>query len=371
MGTDLKCPAIVRTAFAVASAVGAGAWLGIPPGCAGALPDGTGRPAAITPTVVCADSRASDQDDMCIWVHPTKPDRSTVIASDKMAGRLLVYDLKGTVIQVIPAGRPGNIDVRYEFPLAGGKVDIVAFNERAGRDRICVCAVDPATRRLRRIDNGTIHTGSNYGGTLFRSPTSGRLYFFVTSGSGVAQYELYDDGKGKVAGRKVRAWNIGLCEGAVGDDETGKVYIAEEDKGVWEVGGEPTDPTPGKLVIPVGRNGLTPDVEGITIYRRPKREGYLLVSSQGSSDFKVYRRTGRHEYLGTFRIRGARSTDGIDVTSAPLAKAFGRGLFACHSDASVRGACPVLLTPWERIARSFKPPLAVDTSAGPRGPKAR
>ena len=223
----------------------------------GKAPPDTGRrgrePA---PAVVCTADDVRDQDDMCIWVHPADRGKSTVIAADKAAGRVFVYDLAGKLLQTIAARHPGNIDLRYGFPLAGKRVDIVALNQRAGGYRIVVLKVDPATRRLQRIDNGRIATGENYGGTLFRSRKTGKFYFVTTSKSGVCeQYELADDGKGKVKGTKVRTWKSGYSEGAVGDDSAGKIYIGEENRGVWEIGGEPVDATPGKLILRIGDQG--------------------------------------------------------------------------------------------------------------------
>lgn len=292
---------------------------------------------------------------MCIWVHPADPSRSTIIAADKKADTLFVYDLEGKTIQSIPARQPGNIDVRYGFPLGGEIVDIVAFNQREKPRRVLVYKVDNATRELERVDNNAIKTGRNYGGTLYRSAKSGKYYFLTTSKKGrVTQYELKDDGKGRVGGRKVRSWRIGKCEAAVADDERGKIYISDEAKGVWEVGAEPGDPTPGMLVIKLGENGLTGDVEGLAIYRRADGGGYLIVSNQGSSDFKLYQRAGAHGFAGTFAVEGAKKTDGIDVCNDGLGPHFPGGLFACHT---AEGGCPVLLTPWEAVAEAVSPPL--------------
>jgi len=322
-----------------------------------------GAAGAVGPAVQCRDARARDQDDMCNWVHPTDRALSTIITSDKAAGRLFVYGLDGRTIQTLPAGKPGNIDLRYGFPLGGKKVDIVAFNQRSSGYGVGVYAVEAATRKLRRIDGGGVKSGPNYGGCLYRSRGSGKLYFITTSTSTVEQHELFDGGGGTIAGRKVRSWQIGLAEGAAADDETGRLYIGEERKGVWEVGAEPGDPAPGRLIARVGEHGLRGDVEGVAIYHMPGGKGYLIVSSQGSNCFKVYRREGGHGFVGTFSVRGARDTDGIDVTAAALAGPFAKGLFACHTDSAGR---PVLLTPWERIARSITPPLVIDTSCAPR-----
>jgi len=322
--------------------------------------DRTGRPA---PTAVCAADGSRDQDDMCIWVHPTDRAGSTVITADKAANRVFVYDLAGKVLQSVSVRKPGNIDLRYGFPLAGKTVDIVTLNRRSS-DAIVVFKVDPATRRIERVDNGKIATGPNYGGTLFRSPKTGKVYFVTTAKGGTCeQVELADDGRGKVKGTKVRTFQTGYSEGAVGDDRAGTIYVAQERKGVWAIGGEPTDPATPKLVIRVGANGLKGDVEGLAIYRRPGGQGYLIVSNQGPSNFKVYHLAAPHTYVGTFTIAGASDTDGIAVTNADLSGRFARGLFACHTN-SLRGhkGCPVLLTPWSDIAASVNPQLDVHTA---------
>ena len=322
-----------------------------------------GRPEAIEPQVICADRESVDQDDMCFWVHPKDPSKSIVIAADKKADRLFVYDLEGRTLQSVTVEHPGNVDVRYGFVLGKRTVDIVALNQRHDF-KVFVFTVDADTRRLERVDDGNIGAGENYGGTLYRSPRSGRFYFFTTSKAGdVVQYKLTDNGSGKVTGEQVRSWKIRKSEAAVADDERGKVYIGEEDKGVWEVGGEPDDPAPGKLVVRVGENGLAGDVEGLAIYHRTGGEGYLIVSDQGVSEFKVYRRGGSHEPIGRFSIRGAEMTDGIDVCNAGLGPRFPKGLFACHT---AEGRCAVLLTSWEAIAQAVRPQLAIDTSWTPR-----
>src|SRR5436190_5257666 len=133
---------------------------------------------------------------MCIWLHPSDASLSLIIGSDKKANKLFVYDLEGKTIQTIPAEQPGNIDVRYRFPLRNQLVDLVAFNQRDG-SRIVVYKVDAPTRQLQRVDDGAIRTGNNYGGTLYRSPRTGRFYFVITSEKGdIEQYELADDGAG-------------------------------------------------------------------------------------------------------------------------------------------------------------------------------
>lgn len=313
----------------------------------------------VAPQTQCADPECRDQDDMAIWVHPTDPARSTIIASDKKASKVFVYDLNGKTLQSLPGSKPGNIDVRYGFRLGDRSLDIVALNQRVDT-KILVYRVDPNTRLLERIDNDAIRTAENYGGTLFRSPRTGKFYFLTTAKeSDIEQYELTDDGAGRIAGRRVRHWRIGKAESAVADDEAGVIYIGEEEKGVWKVGGEPDDPAPGELVIRRGENGLSGDVEGLAIYHLPGGAGYLIVSNQVNSDFKVYERSDRHRFVGTFAIEGAERTDGIDVCNADLGPRFPNGVFACHTDV---GHCAVLLTRWDNVAKSLTPSLRFDTT---------
>ncbi len=308
--------------------------------------------ASVDPVLTLRDAGAEDQDDMCVWVDASDPSRSVVIGSDKKAAKLFVYGLDGKTLHVVtPPGKPGNIDVRCGLQIGGEKVDIVGFNDR-DHALVCVYRIDPKTRALARIDDGEIATTDpNYGFALYHSAVSGKLYAFVShEGEGpIEQFELSDDGKGKVTGAKVREWQVAsTCEGIAADDERGRVYIAEEDRGVWELGAEPGDETPGELVVRVGENGLEADCEGVAIWRGADGKGYLLLSSQGNDSFKVYDRAAPHAFLGSFAITGAKETDGIEAPHAPLGDRFPDGVFLAHD-----GGPGITLTPWDRIASAL------------------
>src|SRR5262245_57285966 len=134
--------------------------------------------AVVSPARRLECEKTGDQDDMCFWLHPGDLSRSTVIVSDKKSGSVFVYDLEGALLQALPVPKPGNVDVRYGFPLGRDRVDIVALNERK-TDKIRVYKVDPVTRLLSRVDDDRIDTGSNYGFTLYRSHETGRTYAFT------------------------------------------------------------------------------------------------------------------------------------------------------------------------------------------------
>lgn len=312
-------------------------------------------PLKVVPKLSLTNPAVQDQDDMCVWVHPEEPARSTVITSDKSAGKLFVYDLKGNVLQTVPVdGKPGNIDSRDDFQLGEKTCSIVAFNER-DRSAIHIYAVDPKTRHLSRVDDGAIATGLNYGFTLYRSPQSGALYGITVPDEGdgyVEQYLLEATASEKISGKLVRRWPIGQAEGCVADDRTGVLYIGEEKVGIWAVGAEPDGATPGKLVQPIGAHGLVPDVEGLCLLYGNGGNAYLLASCQGKSTYYVYQLDDTLTFVKTFSVGGATMTDGIDVVYQNLGPEFPAGFFALHNGAAEPH--PVLLCDLRELALTLE-----------------
>lgn len=319
------------------------------------LPGATfgGDAAAIRPILQLTSSEAKDQDDACFWIHPQHPEQSLVIASDKSAGRIFVYNLEGNVLQSLTVPKPGNIDIRQGVKLDGNATDLVVVNQRTDGFKLVAFRVVPATRRLERVDENCA-TGPNYGGCLYHSRKSGRLFFVCTSETGaIEQHELAGNGTGGVTSAKVRTLSAGKCEGAVADDEQGHLYVSEEARGVWKFQAEPDAPTAGELIARVGEHGLKGDVEGLAIVRQTDGPGLLLISDQGRSRFAAYRLNATHDFAGEFTVEGAAETDGIDVYAKPLGPKFPGGVFACHTDRSPR---PLLLASWAEIAASLKRP---------------
>ncbi len=311
--------------------------------------------------IVYVNPAADDQDDMAIWVHPSDPSRSLIIGSDKSAGFVFLYDLDGSLVQSIPSPHPGNIDVRYHFRLGLDCVDLIAWNERA-EEAIRVYRIDPLARTLSRIDDAILTHGGNYGFALQRM-SDGKLFAYTgPKGEGpIRQYALTDRG-GRVTGAPT-GWQFSpasTIEGMVVDDETGYVYLGEEDVGIWRVNtGDDADIA---KVTGIGDHGLTADVEGLAVYYLPDGKGYLMASSQGSDDYKIYERRPPHAFVGTFTIDGVRDADGIDVLNGSLNATFDAGIFLTHdgTGCSVSG-CLIRAVRWQDIV-SIVPGLRTDTA---------
>lgn len=306
----------------------------------------------VEPEFVCQASTGEDQDDMCVWVHPEKPELSLIITADKAADKLFVYDLTGKQQDSVKADKPGNIDLRTGFTLAGKQVPLVVCNQRSGELKLLAFRLDPAAHKLVRVDDGKIFTRSNYGGALYHSPKNSKFYFFsTTEDDGLEQFELFDDGTGKVAGKKVRQWDVGKSEGAVADDKAGIVYVGEEEGGVWKLDAEPGSSDKGNQIIKIGNHGLKGDVEGMALYTQPGGKSYLIISDQGRSRFMVFDRGSQYKYVGAFSVKGASETDGIEAISVALGPAFPEGLFACHTD---KGDRNTIIVSWKKIAEALQ-----------------
>ncbi|HXG67651.1 MAG TPA: phytase, partial [Blastocatellia bacterium] len=219
-------------------------------------------------------------DDPAIWINPADPAQSTIIGTNKQGG-LAVYGLDGKQIQYLPDGKFNNVDIRKGFPLDGKPTDLVTAGNRMDNS-IGIYRVNPSTRMLENVAARKITTVAAYGCCMYRSATTGKFYYIVTSKTGaVEQWELFDDGKGKVDARKVRSLKLGsVVEGCVADDELGHLYLAEEAAGIWKFGAEPDSTEQGSLMDKTGGGNLVADVEGLAITYGKDGSGYLIASSQ-------------------------------------------------------------------------------------------
>lgn len=290
-------------------------------------------------------------DDPAIWVHPTDPAKSVVVGTDKK-GALEVYDMTGARIQRISGDYGNNVDLR-------GNIVVTADDEAAGGNgAMHIYRIDPATRQLKRLKDVPTEVTA-HGICLYTSPASGKLYAFPNSISGrVEQWELAVSGD-SVTATSVRLWDAGSAvEGCYADDTTGKLYLGEEDIGVWIYGAEPTAGTTRTKLDSTGSAGhITADTEGITA-----AGNRIYVSSQGSNDFTVYDRT-THAYLGRFSVVGGAAaddcedTDGIDASAANLGPAFPQGVFVCQDGSNgtpgTSGNQNFKFVPLQRITANF------------------
>lgn len=344
-------------------------WADVAAGLKLATGDAAGsRPAAgfasVRPTMETkpVDHDGDAADDPAIWANPADPAKSAIIATDKKGG-LLVYDLSGQPLQYLADGKMNNVDLRAGFKLGGRETILVAASDRTHKS-IALYTLDPSTRQLTSVADGVQATGLSdpYGLCMYRG-RKGETYVFVGDPDGlVRQWKLVAQTSGKVRAVQVRDVKFDTqTEGCVADDETGALYVAEEDVALWKLGAEPSDRKAPKAIDRVASNpALKDDLEGVGLYRQAGGKGYLVVSSQGNNSYAVYRREGENAYVGSFAVTadGARGidgiseTDGLDVTSASLGAGLEAGAFVAQDG---RNVFPperqnFKLVPWSAIA---------------------
>ncbi|MFT6955108.1 MAG: 3-phytase [Halieaceae bacterium] len=402
----------------------------------------------------------TDVDDPAIWIHPQQPQHSIVVGTLKEGG-LDVYDLQGKLMQHIPAaaapacasasaseqencqensaGRLNNADLVYNFSLGSEKVDLVVASDR-GRDTLAVYKIDYSDKtNIRLIDitaakqtfifsktQDEVNQGRTAYGLATVSTDKVRAYVSQNNTPKVAILELYDNGDGRVAYRQEKllefpatfpldnggSWtpctgddgDLPQFEGMVADIENNRLYLGQENVGVWRVALDaPTDQSSWELFgktsdfgVPYSRGWsdveeeylctldkekdpgygsaqLQADVEGLTLYRGGK--GYLLVSSQGNNTVAVYEANGNNKYIGSFTVTsgtvdGVNETDGMMVVNNQLPGAFAEGLVVMQDGENVTGSTDqseadressnFKFISWGNIARTLK--LDVDTT---------
>ncbi|PGH27738.1 hypothetical protein AJ80_00525 [Polytolypa hystricis UAMH7299] len=296
------------------------------------------------------DANGADGDDPAIWISPKSPRESKIITTTKSTegAGLAVFDLKGKLLQMMPAGEPNNVDVIYGFETKNGTVDL-AYAACRDDNTLCLFEIDD-TGSLHDIPGGSQPTEPEfevYGSCAYRSPKSGKQYLFVNSKEAVyLQYELTSK-DGSLQTSLVRSFNVGTggqVEGCVTDEANGYIFLGEEPQGLWRYDAEPDVKDPqGFQVAKIGDGKLSADVEGVTLIPGEESdEGFLLVSSQGISSYLVYERKSPHKYVITFTVGNSRdgkvdhvsNTDGIAAVGNKLNKDFPAGLVVVHDDAN-------------------------------------
>lgn len=299
-------------------------------------------------------------DDPAIWLHPTDPALSRVLGTNKKQG-LLSYDLDGKLLQELPVGRLNNVDVRGDFALGNQRVDLAVASNR-DHNSISLFAIDRASGELREAGEIRTPLKEIYGICLFQ-PNRDELYAFANGKDGTfLQYRLRSDAQGQVQGEQVRRFQVASQpEGCVADDRNQRLFVGEEDAGVWTLDARAEQPAELVSVLKVGEL-LQADVEGLGLYQGAERD-YLVISSQGNDSYVVLDAAPPFAPQGAFRvglngalgIDGASETDGLEVTSANLGGPWSAGLLVVQDG---RKRLPestqnFKLVPWSEVAKAL------------------
>lgn len=313
---------------------------------------------AVVETVVTTDP-AVDADDPALWADLSDPSRAVMFGTDKTDG-LYVHNLDGSVRQFLPSGAVNNVDLRTGFSAEGRDdwVLVAATNDQ--KMGINLYLFDPRTLQTR--DYGFIPTemGEPYGFCMGRRADG----FYLIANNKLGAIRIWRVAAGATGPQTtlVRELKLGSqLEGCVVDDRTDRLYVGEEDVGIWRFDFDPAGGPDATSVARVDRKRITDDVEGLTILR-DGAHSYLIASSQGDDTYPVFRiePAGGETYVGRFAIverggiDGVTATDGLDAWSGPIGR-FPNGLLAFHDDQDQpnRGQQNFKLVDWREVKRAL------------------
>ncbi|MDR8363282.1 phytase [Pseudomonas sp. JL3] len=301
-------------------------------------------------------------DDPAIWIHPQQPALSRVLGTNKKQG-LMAYDLQGKLLQELPVGRLNNVDIRPNFKLGQQTVDLAVASNR-DHNSLSLFSIDRTSGELRETGEIPTPLKDIYGICLFQ-PASGEIYAIANGKDGTfLQYRLSAP-DGSVQGELVRQFKVdSQPEGCVADDQRQRLFLGEEDVGVWAVDARTDQPATLSSVIKVGAQ-LQADVEGLALYQSATQD-YLVISSQGNDSYVVLDAEPPFASRGAFRvglnaaagIDGASETDGLEVTSANLGGPWSHGMLVVQDG---RKRMPeqtqnFKFVPWAEVTKALKLP---------------
>lgn len=314
-------------------------------------------------TTPVGTSNADAADDPAIWRNAANPAASLIVGTDKKAG-LYVYGLDGKVRDFLDAGRVNNVDLIDGVTINGTPGILVVASDRNDPNfsKLALMRLDPATAKLAPLGILPSGSGEAYGVCLHRDQAG--LYAFMVVKDGTINQVALDLSGPVPAGRIVRTMKLGTqSEGCAADPRTGRLYVAEEDVGLWRFDAAATGSTaPVKIAAADGRN-IVADAEGVAIAPIGERDGYVIVSSQGDNAYTLYR-IADDSYAGRFRIGAGtvgsvEETDGIELVLGDFGPAFPGGLFVAQDGRNEAGAQNFKLVAWDDIAS------ALNLSEGP------
>ena len=267
-------------------------------------------------------------DDPAIWINPIDASKSLILGTNKQSS-VNIYDLEGALVsREAEIGEPNNVDIRK---IAGKVVAVVSDKDDSEIEAFTL----DASGNLSPLPGAPFPANSEeetYGICAYSTGTSN--FVFTTDKSGlISQYEFHRDNQ---------EWSISLVQslrvatqpdGCVTDDTNHRLFVGEEDRGIWSFDARPNASSEGELIAQSAPDGpLTADVEGLAIYTQPDaQKGYLIASSQGDSTYAVFDRAPPHTFRGRFQIEYngelIGDTDGLDVTSTAIGSEFPKGLF--------------------------------------------
>lgn len=264
-----------------------------------------------TEPVVSIDDAA---DDICIWENPTDATQSVVVATDKKYG-LITYNLEGKKLHQYAIGRPNNVALFMPNNVLKNTLPLICASNRTA-ETVTFAFLNP-DGTLTNFQDVSVPLKEVYGITTYLAD---QPYIFISTKKGkVWQYQVGMK-KNTVQMALVRKLKFGkTVEGLVVDPNNQKLYVAEEERGLWQLNALPWKEVEKTMILKVDKKRLKPDMEGLALREEADGSGYIIVSIQGSNAYAFIDRK-QLNLINVIQIKdgvvdGVQETDGLDVSS--------------------------------------------------------
>ena len=259
-----------------------------------------------------------------IKVNPIDAEKSIIVATDKKYG-LITYNLQGKKLHQYPVGRPNNVALFLPNNILKNDLPLICASNRT-QETITFAFLNP-DGSLTEIQDIKVPLREVYGITTYLGE---KPYVIISTKKGkVWQYQVgLKKNKAQIA--VVRKLKFGkTVEGLVVDPTNKKLYVAEEERGLWQLNALPWQAAEKTMILKVDNDKLKPDFEGLALRENKDGSGWIVMSVQGSNAYAFIDRVTA-ELVTIIQIKdgvvdGVQETDGLEVT-ALATEAFPDGL---------------------------------------------
>lgn len=263
--------------------------------------------ATLQTTPVISDGDAAD--DICVWVPDDPIAPLFIIGTDKKRG-LETYNSAGGRIFEGAFGRINNVDI-----WSSSIGPIVAGSNRT-YNSIDFYGLDTIVGSLRLLNRFPTGLEDVYGITVYQKDQQTQV--FITDKKGkILRYQVGLVNQ-TVTARLLESYRFSsTVEGIKADPFYQRLYVAEEDKGLWIIDLS-TKNLRREKIYKTDKKQLVADLEGVALLDLGGGKGYLFVSVQGANTYAIFDRETM-ELLAFFNISESEQigkvedTDGIEV----------------------------------------------------------
>lgn len=324
----------------------------------------TGLVSCTTPSTISVDNTISAvaethpvpdggdaADDPAIWLNWENPEQTLILGTNKKGG-LQVLNLDGSLVDYLAVGNLNNVDLRLDpYRKVGNAIAVATQRDPS---RLALFFLNGSNREVTHLGSIETRLKEPYGLCMYLEDVS-TPYVIANSKEGTfIQYLIKND----YSLHEVRTWNTATQpEGCVVDDELKRIYIGEEEHGIWELDARPSSPSELELFVDLSHESLVADIEGLALAGTKERR-ILIASSQGSNSYSLFW-TSNREHIGSFRI-GSGGVDGVSETdgiawAALSVPNFPEGIFVVQDDENTQPSenQNFKLISWAAVRRGF------------------